>query len=283
MCRQATPFLALTGTADEQTRKTTCKELVLKNCTSLFVSPNRKNLRISVKKLKKDEMLQNLNWLVSVIKENGEKTPKTIIFCPTMHAIASVVNYLMRKLGCNAFVPSSSRKWEHCLLGIFHSLTLQKYKGRISESLKGDGIKRVVVTTTALSMGINFPNIRYVVTWGLARNLLDFHQEAGWGGGGRDGLPFDVIVYYYGQQLAHCEDDMRTFLKSSDCCRVLSYAPFDKNIASLQTAHDCCSFCAAKCNCGGTQCISEAKPFEVQCTPQPLVPVRTVSESQKRF
>ena len=54
-------------------------ELVLKNCTSLFVSPNRKNLRISVTKLKKDEMLQDLDWIVNVIKENGEKTPKTIL------------------------------------------------------------------------------------------------------------------------------------------------------------------------------------------------------------
>ena len=109
---------------------------------------------------------------------------------------------------------------------------------------------------------------------------LPLRSRAG-GGGGHDGLPSDGIVYYYGQQLAHCEDDMRTFFKSSDCYWVLSYAPFDKHIASLQTAHDCCSFCAAKCNCGGTQCISEAKQIEVQCTPQPLVPVRIVSESQK--
>ena len=54
-------------------------ELVLKNCTSLFVSLNRKNLRISVTKLKKDEMLQDLDWIVNVIKENSEKTPKTIL------------------------------------------------------------------------------------------------------------------------------------------------------------------------------------------------------------
>ena len=34
----------------------------------------------------------------TTVKENGRDTPQTIIFCQTMYAIASVVNYLMKKL-----------------------------------------------------------------------------------------------------------------------------------------------------------------------------------------
>ena len=111
------------------------------------------------------------------------------------------------QLGKKAFVPHSSKKQEHCLVGIFHSMTHQEYKKRIVETLKSDDLKCVVMATTALSMGVNFPDIRFIVMWGPSRNFLDFHQETG--RGGREGLPSDVVVYHNGQQLAHCEDDVR--------------------------------------------------------------------------
>ena len=43
-------------------------------------------------------------------------------------------------------------------------------------------------------MGVNFPDIRYIFTWGAARSLLDFHQEAG--RAGRDGVQSRVVVLY---------------------------------------------------------------------------------------
>ena len=45
-------------------------------------------------------------------------------------------------------------------------------------------------------MVVNFPDVRYVVHFGPARNLLDFHQQAG--RAGRDGNPSDIIVLFYG-------------------------------------------------------------------------------------
>jgi superfamily II DNA helicase RecQ len=78
------PLLALTGTADEKTQETICKEILLKHPCKLFVSPNRSNLRFSVSKVKKKNMLPQLDWLISMIKEHGIHTPKTIIFCDTI-------------------------------------------------------------------------------------------------------------------------------------------------------------------------------------------------------
>lgn len=73
-------------------------------------------------------------------------------------------------------------------------------------------MKRVAIATMVLSMGVNFPDVRYVVLYGPARTLLDFHKEAG--RAGRDGLSADVILYFYGQQLEHCEEDVRDFFKN---------------------------------------------------------------------
>ncbi len=79
-------------------------------------------------------------------------------------------------------------------------------KKRITASLKDreDGIKRVIIATTALCMGVNFPDIQYVISWGAARLLRDFHQEAS--RAGRDGQLSHVIALYHGQQIGQCMD-----------------------------------------------------------------------------
>ena len=59
-------------------------------------------------------------------------------------------------------------------------------------------------------MGVNFPDTRYVINWGPARNLLDHHQEAG--RAGRDGHQSDNIIIYQGQQLTHSRMKLRFLL-----------------------------------------------------------------------
>ena len=123
---------------------------------------------------------------------------------------------------------------------------------------KGDGKVRVVVASTALSMGVNFPDIRYVVNWGPARSLLDQHQEAG--RAGRDGKPSHVLIIYHGQQLSHCEMEIKEFVKTKDCLRVAAYKPLDASIQPQKPAHSCCSFCASSCDCN--RCEATCPLFE---------------------
>lgn len=279
-----TPLLALTGTADVDTKKTIITDLVMKHPVKLFVSPNRVNLRLCVNKVSRKDMLKQLDWLIDMIRQHGKETPKTIIFCDTMYSIASVWNYLMMSLGENAFHPTTSKKREHCVLGIFHSLSLKEYKERLLISFKNDGLKRVALATAALSMGVNFPNVRYIVNFGPARSLLDFHQQAG--RAGRDGLPSDIILYFYGQQLSHCDDDVRAFLKSTGCHRVSSYLSFDPDIVPLSPSHECCNYCAMYCTCDTSNgCNGPKKLFEkspsVQLGMMPDHPCRSVSDEQK--
>ena len=52
-----TPILALAGTADHTTKSTICRRLSLnKNVLKIFISPHRPNIRISVRKVKKDDV-----------------------------------------------------------------------------------------------------------------------------------------------------------------------------------------------------------------------------------
>ena len=61
---------AVTGTADKTTQDTIRKVLCMRpNCSTVYVTPKRLNLRFSVKKVKKDAQLKE-----------GINCPKTIIF-----------------------------------------------------------------------------------------------------------------------------------------------------------------------------------------------------------
>lgn len=174
------PLLAITGTADESTQKTISQQLTMnKTMVKLFVSPNRENLKFKVAKLKKDETLAQLTWLVNELKEKGPLTPQTLIFCCTLRDIATIVNWFLVQLDSAAFSPRMSRKREDCLIGIYHSLTVESNKERLTKGLKEDGVTRVVLATTALSMGVKSPHIRRVIMYGPPRSILDFHQEAG--------------------------------------------------------------------------------------------------------
>lgn len=279
-----TPVLALTGTADKHTQKVIISSLALRSdALHIFLSPNRPNLRINVIKTTKKEALSKLDWLIELCCNKGADTPKTILFCNTMRDVANLVNHLMLKLGTSAYIPPTSRKSEDCLIGIYHSLSWKKYKETIVTQLKSNGKKRLVVATTALSMGVNFPNIRYIINWGPARNLLDHHQEAG--RAGRDGKQSDVVIIYHGQQLTHCEASVKSFVKSSGCLRVASYRPFDPDIKPLEPSHDCCSNCKASCKCSGEVCTDEPLPFEESIVEisqvQTVTYTRSVSETDK--
>ena len=133
-------------------------------------------------------------------------------------------------------------------------------------------------------MGVNFPDVRNVIIYGPSRSLLDILQEAG--RAGRDTLPADVVINYYGQQLAHCDDEVKNFLKSETCYRVGAYRSLDPAVQPLSPAHDCCNLCSKLCKCAsdGNSCTADGKPFEIhQQSGSPNVQARErqVSEEDK--
>ena len=59
----------------------------------------------------------------------------------------------------------------------------------------------------------------------------------------KEHIQSDIVVIYHGQQLTHCEDEVKSFVKSTSCPRVASYSPFDPIITPHELGHDCCSNC----------------------------------------
>lgn len=107
---------------------------------------------------------------------------------------------------------------------MYHSNSWHASKERISTSLKGNGVKRIIIATTALCMGVYFPDIHNIIIWGATRSILDLHQEAG--RAGRDGLQSHIIIYH-GQQIGPCEKELKDFVRSNGCLRVAAYQSLD--------------------------------------------------------
>jgi len=141
-------------------------------------------------------MDNQLDWPVDEAKEKGSELPKIIIFCNTLKDLAGVVNLLLLKLGKYAFVPVGSTNGENFIIGIYHSVSWPKKKEKLLSEFRSQSEKGIVVASTALNMGVNFEDVRYVVNWGPARNLLDQLQEAG--RAGRNGIKSHIVIVYHG-------------------------------------------------------------------------------------
>ena len=165
----------------------------------------------------------------------------------------------------------------------YYSQTPKRHKDCVTSSFEGvSGNVRVVFATTSLSMGIDFPHVKYVINYRPSNNLTSHLQEAGQGG--RDGNQAFHITLYHGRHLITCEGDIKTAVKHSlkSCCRVEFLHSFDETVSALEPLHDCCSLCHQSCNSLGDSCGKVVPEFDfVPESVEDVKKSRDVSENDK--
>ena len=255
-----TPILALTGTADHKMISTIKGNLAMRRTThSIILSPERPNIMHTVIKVSRDGYIEHFQWIASMITTGGINTPKTIIFCTSLTDVAKLVSNLFAMLGDALYEPGKPHHPSNRLVGIYHAHTHTKYKERVLASLKSlTGTIRVVIATTALGMGVNFPDVKYIVHAGPERSLVDYIQAAG--RAGRSGDHAHDVVIYHGNQLAQCDQSVKEFVKTSGCIREALFKHFNCDVQPVKPLHHCCSNCAVNCTCDQENC-KQALPF----------------------
>jgi ATP-dependent DNA helicase RecQ len=183
------PILALTATADKNTINDICSTLNI-NDEDVFKSTfDRDNLTYLILQKKKDYYTQ----LKNIIKKN-HKNEQGIIYCFTKKECESITN----KLNKDFFKAET-----------YHADVDKDKKVKIQENFKNGEIN-IIVATTAFGMGINVPNIRFVINNSLPYSVEDYFQQSG--RAGRDGL--ESVCYL----LASSSDQVRlsSIIKMND-------------------------------------------------------------------
>ena len=210
----SSPVLALTATASCETKATVIKSLSLRpDLVKIYVSPNRPNIYLFKRKVSKD-LKDTFAWLIDSIKEKKKDTPKTIIYCKSQKDCGRLFRHFKCELGDHAYYPSNvAQVSENRLIGMYHHSTLKKHQERVMNSLfRPDGLCRVVFASTALGMGVNVRDIRFVFHYGPPRQMDDFIQEMG--RGGRDMLSSTAILFYNGTHLRKCDRDVQHYAQN---------------------------------------------------------------------
>lgn len=165
------PFLALTATATTRVRGDIVTQLKLHEPRCYVASFNRPNLtyRIFPKNQTFDQIL---DFLKSRPNDSG------IIYCQARKTAENVAE----KLRENKIAAKP-----------YHAGLTNEERAKHQESFLRDQT-RVMCATIAFGMGINKPNVRFVIHYDLPKNIEGYYQETG--RAGRDGLPGECHLYF---------------------------------------------------------------------------------------
>lgn len=112
------------------------------------------------------------------------------------------------------------------------------------------GTLRLVIATSAFSMGIDCKDIRRVIHWGTPTDMEQYVQATG--RAGRDGLHSQAILHS-GKVSRHVKVCMRNYLGNQDQCRrkllFQKFLAYSEDDCSTVTGCLCCDVCAKVCEC----------------------------------
>jgi ATP-dependent DNA helicase RecQ len=165
------PMMALTATATDRVRKDIVTLLKLREPSCYVASFNRPNLSYRVF-AKNKPYQQVLEFLRGRPRESG------IVYCQSRKSTESVASRLNED-GVKARP--------------YHAGLTTKERTEHQELFLRDEV-RVICATIAFGMGINKPNVRFVLHYDLPKNIEGYYQETG--RAGRDGLPSECVLLF---------------------------------------------------------------------------------------
>ncbi len=167
----AVPVLALTATADKATQEDIRHQLQLKAPETFLSSFERPNIFLSVR-----PGIDRIEQIKAFIQQH--KGEAGIIYCLARKTTESIAESL-RRYGFAA--------------AAYHAEIDNVTRKKVQEDFQYDKLQ-IVCATIAFGMGIDKPNIRWIIHYNLPKNIENYYQEIG--RSGRDGQPAIAMMFY---------------------------------------------------------------------------------------
>lgn len=181
------PIIALTATATPKVQSDILKILNMDKVNSFVSSFNRENLFYEVRpKLKKDQTIKSI---LSVINE--ARNQSGIIYVQSRKAAEEIAQVLSVN-GIKALP--------------YHAGLDPKLRSNTQDAFLMQDID-VIVATIAFGMGIDKPDVRFVIHYDIPKSIENYYQETG--RAGRDGLDGKCVAFYADKDVTKLEKFLR--------------------------------------------------------------------------
>ena len=224
-------------------------KLCLEDPIVIGVTPNRENIKYSIKPQPKIEELCEL--FAENLHHMRTEFPKTLVFFCTIAECVTVYKYLKTKQGKHFTEPPEYPDYHNFrVMDMYTGACSDEMRKKVLTSFTRPGGKlRLVVATMAFSMGVDCPDIVNVTHYGPPSSVLEYMQETG--RAGRTNFPATALLLY-GKLGKHAKQDIIEYATNTMKCRrkillknFLFYETYQVTLPKCK----CCDICQNSCKC----------------------------------